>query len=102
MAKRKNQSPSAVTKQHPDHAEHLKKLNRVIGQLEGIKRMIENRRYCPDILIQTRAAMAALRGVELNIFEKHLGHCVSDAMISEDPAASSTKISELVKLVKRF
>ena len=102
MAKRKSASSSEPAKPHPDHAEHLKKLNRVIGQLEGIKRMIEGRRYCPDILTQTRAAMAAIKSVELSIFEKHLGHCVSDAMNSEDPANASSKISELVNLVKRF
>lgn len=87
---------------HPDHSGNIKKLNRVIGQLEGIKKMIDDRRYCPDILIQTRAAAAALKNVEVSIFESHLSHCVTDAMNSNSPAKASTKIEELVNIIKRF
>lgn len=87
---------------NPNHQETLKKLNRVIGQLEGIKRMILERRYCPDILTQTRAATAALRNVEVQILEKHLGHCVSQAMNSKSPTQASEKISEVIDIMKRF
>lgn len=87
---------------HPSHVAHLKRMNRVIGQLQGIKRMIEERRYCPDILTQTRAATAALHGIEMAILETHLGHCVKDAFESKSLNESSKKIAELVELVKRF
>lgn len=87
---------------HPSHVAHLNRMNRVIGQLQGIKRMIEERRYCPDILTQTRAASAALRGIEIAILETHLGHCVKDAFESKSLNESSKKISELVELMKRL
>ena len=91
-----------VAQQHPDHATHIKKLNRVIGQLEGIKRMIEDRRYCPDILNQTRAAASALKSIEVTILETHLQHCVAEAMNSPSLSRASSKIDELVQIVKRF
>lgn len=91
-----------TTKIHPSHSHHLKKLNRVIGQLEGVKRMVEARRYCPDILIQTRAAASALKSVEVAILETHLMHCVSAAMNSTKNSDAKAKIDELTSLVRRF
>ncbi len=90
------------TSKHPDHTGHVKKLNRVIGQIEGVKRMIEDRRYCPDILTQTRAAASALKSIELSILESHLGHCVADAFSSNNLSKANAKIDELVSIVKRF
>lgn len=87
---------------HPTHVESLKKLNRVIGQLQGVKRMIEERRYCPDILTQTRAASAALKSLEIGIFERHLEHCVADAFESKNISETKQKIEELVNIAKRF
>lgn len=87
---------------HPDHSIHIIKLNRLIGQLEGVRRMIEERRYCPDILIQSRAAASALKNVELAIFETHLRHCVSEALNSPDGRKAAMKVEELVKVVGRF
>lgn len=63
--------------------------------------MIQERRYCVDILIQFRAAMAALRAVEVTIFETHLRHCVQSAMISQDEKLIETKIHELTELLAR-
>lgn len=87
---------------HPTHQAQVKKLNRVIGQLEGIKRMIEERRYCTDIITQTRAASSALKNIELSILETHLGHCVSEAFNSKNQAKSQIKINELIEVMKRF
>lgn len=92
----------AATEIHPTHALQLKRLNLVVGQLQGIQRMIEGRRYCPDILTQTRAASAALHKIEVEIFETHLGHCVNDAMKSKDRDEASKKIAELVALIRKF
>ena len=94
--------PKKSVSTHPDHSVHVKKLNRVIGQLEGVKRMIEARRYCPDILTQTRAASSALKAVELAILEGHLSHCVTDALSSNNVTKSASKIEELLSIVKRF
>lgn len=87
---------------HPCHLQHVKKLNRVIGQLEGVKRMIEDGRYCADILTQTRAASSALKSVEIAVLAAHLNHCVSDAVFSNSHSKATAKIEELVDLVRRF
>ena len=87
---------------HPDHSTHLKKLNRVIGQLQGVQRMIENRRYCPDILTQTRAAAAALKAVELKILQSHMESCVQTALKSRNAAGANEMLQEVVDLLQRF
>lgn len=87
---------------HPDHLTNIKRINRVIGQLQGIQRMIEDRRYCPDILIQTRAASSALKAIELSILEKHLSSCVISSLKTTNNSAKSSKISELIDLFARF
>lgn len=92
----------SINETHPDHSAQLKRLNRVIGQLEGIKRMIAQRRYCPDILIQTRAAHSALKAAEIAILESHLRHCVTEAMSSSNSRAAMNKVRELVKVIGRF
>ena len=54
----------AKEKKHPDHSTDIKRLNRIVGQIEGIKKMIEDKRYCQDILTQTKAASSALKSLE--------------------------------------
>ena len=54
------------------HKENLSRLNRIAGQIEGIKKMIEDGRDCPDIISQLRAVRSAVKSVESNILEKHL------------------------------
>ncbi|MCB9991013.1 MAG: metal-sensitive transcriptional regulator [Rhodospirillales bacterium] len=87
---------------HPCHHAELPKLNRAAGQIEGVKRMIEEGRYCPDIITQLRAARAALRRIEGDILESHLQHCVADAMSGNDAQDTEQKIAELKELYKRF
>jgi len=60
--------------------------------------MIEERRYCPDILIQTQAARSALRSLEKTLLEGHLRHCVSEAFQSESQGQRDAKISELLEI----
>lgn len=88
------------THQHPCHKQELPRLNRVIGQLEGVKKMIEEQRYCPDILIQLRAARSAIRAVESNILKTHLQFCVSQSFNSE--ADKEQKLNELKEIFDRF
>ena len=71
------------------------------GQLRGLEGMIGDKRYCVDILIQFRAAMAALRNIEVGIFETHLQHCLKQALKSRDPKAADQKIREIAKLLER-
>ena len=87
--------------QHSDHTEVLPRLNRVRGQLGGIEKMIDEGRYCVDILVQFRAAMAALRNIEVEIFERHLNHCVKSAILSKDKKEAQDKIQELTELLAR-
>ncbi len=93
---------AAPIHQHPNHCHNVKALNRVIGQLEGVRRMVDERRYCADILVQTRAAAAALKKIELQILKTHMDHCVAEALSSKVPAKSATKINELVDILQRF
>jgi DNA-binding FrmR family transcriptional regulator len=90
------------SKEHPCHHAELKKLNRISGQVEGIKKMIGEHRYCPDILTQLRAVRAALRRVEADILETHLQSCIADAMIGGDKKEATQKIAELKDIFKRF
>jgi CsoR family transcriptional regulator, copper-sensing transcriptional repressor len=87
---------------HPCHHGELKKLNRISGQIEGIKKMIEEHRYCPDILTQLRAVRSALRAIEANVLETHLQSCVADAMLAGNEKENKKKIEELKDLFKRF
>ncbi len=89
-------------KHHPDHAKELARLNRVAGQVEGIKKMIEKQAYCPDILTQLRAVRSAVNAIEANILEAHLDACVADAFASNKRENAAQKISELKALYKRF
>lgn len=85
---------------HPDHTAQLKALARVAGQIEGVKRMIAERRYCPDILTQLAAARAALKSVETKVFEAHVRSCVHDVVHAGTEAERSEKIEEIAKLYK--
>jgi DNA-binding FrmR family transcriptional regulator len=86
---------------HPDHSRTLPRLSRVQGQIAGIEKMISDGRYCVDILIQFRAAMAALRAIEVEVFERHLAHCVSSALLSQDKGEVQQKVKELTGLLSR-
>lgn len=87
---------------HPDHKGELPRLNRIAGQVDGIKRMIGEDRHCTEILAQIRAARAALKTVEANVLEAHLHSCVRDAMTGGDQSEVDAKIEELKDLFKRF
>ncbi len=87
-------------KQHPDHSKDLVRINRIIGQLNGIHKMIEDRRYCPDILQQIKAVGAATQSLEKSILEVHLRNCVKEAMLSRKTANIEDKIDELMDLIR--
>ena len=78
------------------------RLNRIEGQVRGIRRMIEEERYCMDILTQTRSIAAALRGVEDLIMEQHLETCVADAMKSNDDGQKREKVDEIMEVISKF
>lgn len=84
------------------HNSELGKLNRIAGQVEGIKKMITEQRYCPDILTQLRAVRSAIKTVEANILETHLKSCVAESLSSGNTKDAQKKIEELKDLFKRF
>ncbi len=86
---------------YPDYSKELNRLSRIAGQIEGVKKMVSERRYCPDILIQLRAIRAAVTGVEANILDGHLDACVTDAFASNDPAKKNKKLNELKELYRK-
>lgn len=86
---------------HPNHHTQLRRLNRIVGQLEGVKKMIEENRYCPDILVQLRAVHSAVRSVEAAILESHLESCVREAFQSKNEREIRKKVAELTRLYKR-
>ena len=90
------------TKPHATtHDETLHRLRRIAGQVQGIQRMIDERKYCIDILTQIQAARSALRAVELQILKKHVDHCVRDAFASGSPAEADRKMDELLRVMKK-
>ena len=87
---------------HPCHKHEISKLNRIAGQVEGVKRMIEEARYCPEILAQLKAIRSAVRTVEANVLETHLQHCVADAFEGNNKKAAQEKVDEIKDLFKRY
>ena len=79
----------------------LNRLNRVEGQVRGIGRMVDEDRYCIDILTQLQAVRAALAKVETELLREHIDHCVTAAFASGDAKDQRQKVDELVVLLER-
>lgn len=101
MAVKAKAQKAKTSSPHPCHKNSVHRLNRAIGQLEGVRRMIEDERYCPDILTQTAAVKAALKSLESSILKKHLEHCVHGAFQSKNKRDTEEKIEELLKLFQK-
>lgn len=86
---------------HPDHGKELHRINRISGQLEGVKRMIAGREYCPKIITQIGAMRAALKSLESVILERHLETCVKNAISSKDQREAKEKMTEIMELFRR-
>ncbi len=78
-----------------------KRLNRIEGQVRGIARMVEEDRYCIDIVTQITAVRAALRRVQDEVLRDHVAHCVEHAIMSGDKADQRRKIAELMDVIAR-
>ncbi len=88
-------------KKGTDHKAQLARLRRVEGQVRGVAAMIEQERYCIDILTQLQAARAALARIERDVLEAHVGACIAHAVASGDTAGQAAKLDELTALLKR-
>lgn len=87
---------------HARHVGQLQRLRKIEGQVRGIVRMVEQERYCVDILTQLRAARAALHRVEDSVLREHVEHCVAQAILSGDPVEQRGKVDELLDVLGRF
>ena len=79
----------------------LNRLSRIEGQVRGVARMVEEGRYCIDVLTQVQAVRAALARVETEMLKDHLGHCIEGAIVSGDKAEQRRKSAELIQLLDR-
>lgn len=86
-------------KKNPGHEGNLVALRRIEGQVRGVQRMIEERKYCIDILNQIHAVKGALGRVEERILEKHFEHCVTDAVEGTSEKEKQQKLDEILKLI---
>jgi CsoR family transcriptional regulator, copper-sensing transcriptional repressor len=80
----------------------VKRLHRIEGQVRGIERMIDEDRYCVDVLTQIGAVTTALESLAFRILDDHVEHCVTGALASGDPEAAAEKSRELLEAVHRF
>ena len=79
-----------------------KRLHRIEGQVRGVENMIEEDRYCIDVLTQIAAVKTALEGVAAKVLEDHVTHCVVEALASGDAVVVGEKSEELLAAVQRF
>ena len=80
----------------------VKRLHRIEGQVRGVERMIEDDRYCIDVITQISAVTTALESLAFQILDEHVNHCVAGALASGDPVEAETKSRELLEAVHRF
>src|ERR1700712_2032735 len=80
-------------------AANLKRLRRIEGQIRGLQQMVEDQRYCADIIIQIASVQEALRGVARVLMRNHLHHCVAQSIRHGDEAEARTTYDELVDLI---
>jgi DNA-binding FrmR family transcriptional regulator len=88
--------------QSTTHEEQLQFLKKIEGQVRGLQRMIQEGKYCVDIMIQIASVIGALHRVENEVFKKHIDGCVVGALKGKSEAEKQAKINEIVGLIARF
>jgi DNA-binding FrmR family transcriptional regulator len=100
----------SMTSESVRHASHLpadtkealaKRLKRIEGQVRGLQRMVDEERYCADVMVQIASAQEALAGVGRILLQNHLRHCTMDAIRSGDSAEAERVVQELMELWAR-
>lgn len=84
-----------------EHRAHLPRLKRIEGQVRGVSKMVEEGKYCVDIVNQIKAVKSALSSLEGLIIEDHLNHCVQKAISGKDKKEATAMIDEIKDLLKR-
>ncbi len=88
-------------KNNPSHEDNLVALRRIEGQVRGVQSMIEDHKYCIDILNQIYAIKGALTRVEEKILEKHFRHCVAEAVKGSSEKEKREKLDEILRLINQ-
>jgi DNA-binding FrmR family transcriptional regulator len=91
-----------VTAHGYDKGAIAKRLHRIEGQVRGIERMVEEDRYCIDVITQIAAVNTALESLAFKILDEHVNHCVAGALASGDEDVAAEKSRELLEAVHRF
>ncbi|UCE41544.1 MAG: metal-sensitive transcriptional regulator [Candidatus Aminicenantes bacterium] len=91
-----------MNKQTTTHFEDIVRLKKIEGQIRGVQKMIEEKRYCIDILTQLSSIVGAIKSVEENILERHLKGCVQQSFNKGSKQDRALKIDEIVGVLKKF
>lgn len=91
-----------MNKQMTTHLEEMTRLKKIEGQIRGIQKMIEDRRYCIDILTQLASISGAIKRVEENILERHLNGCVQNSLCRGTKEEKEKKIEEVIQVLRKF
>ncbi len=91
-----------ITKQTTTHESQLVFLRKIEGQIRGVQRMIEDKRYCVDILTQLHSVIGAILRVESKILQKHLEGCVTHTLKGKTESEKQKKIQEIIDLITKF
>jgi len=91
-----------MSTQMTTHETELVRLRRIEGQIRGVQKMIEEKRYCVDILTQLTSIVGAIKSVEENILERHLKGCVHQSFTKGSKDDKASKINEVVDVLKKF
>ena len=89
-------------KVYPSHKKHVDALRRIEGQIRGIQKMIEDKRYCVDILTQLSAVGSAVASVQNGILERHFDTCFATALEKGSATERKKKVDEVLKILKTF
>ncbi len=84
------------------HEEELPRLRRIEGQVRGLQKMIEEKRYCVDILTQLNSVVGAIERVEENILERHLKGCVDHSFAKGSREDRAKKVDEIIDVLRKF
>ena len=96
------QNKQCCKKNHPDNSKELPRLNKIAGQINGIRKMIEDKRYCVEILQQLGAIKSAINSLQANLLETHLTNCVKESFELRNEADIEGKINELKEIFRKY
>ena len=82
--------------------DYLRRLARIEGQVRGLQRMINEDKYCIDVLTQVNAVSAALKGVSIGLLDEHVRHCVREAAVAGDAMTADSMVTEATKAIERL